>query len=360
MIVKMRGRLARLGLYCLAGLLPAAILVTRPLPVQGQTQTPPAPRAFSLYWENDLFTGTDRDYTNGLKLTYSRPYIGRDAPRADSRGWADGIMDALSLLNAPASQKTVSYSLGQNIYTPKDTQRRELVRDDRPYAGYTYFGVGLHARQGMRRRVLELDLGVVGPLSMAESLQDVAHDVSDSTRARGWDNQLDNEPTLEIIWETKWRLWHKQLPAGWSADFIPHLGARAGNVAIYANTGAEMRLGWYLPDNFGSCPIRPGCDLAGAADYGDPPTTSRLPPFGLHLFAGVDGRLVLRDIFLDGNTFSESHSVDKEPLVADLMIGIVMRYRRLSLSYAYVFRTREFKQQEQTHAYGAINLVYTF
>ena len=29
---------------------------------------------FTVYWENDFFIGTDRDYTNGLKLTWSTPY----------------------------------------------------------------------------------------------------------------------------------------------------------------------------------------------------------------------------------------------------------------------------------------------
>jgi len=30
---------------------------------------------FTLYWENDLFAGDDRDYTNGFKLTWSTPFL---------------------------------------------------------------------------------------------------------------------------------------------------------------------------------------------------------------------------------------------------------------------------------------------
>ena len=33
----------------------------------------------------------------------------------------------------------------QNIYTPGDISRTDLVPDDRPYAGITYGGVGFHA-----------------------------------------------------------------------------------------------------------------------------------------------------------------------------------------------------------------------
>jgi len=29
---------------------------------------------FTIYWENDALANTDRDYTNGIKLTWSTPY----------------------------------------------------------------------------------------------------------------------------------------------------------------------------------------------------------------------------------------------------------------------------------------------
>jgi hypothetical protein len=68
----------------------------------------------------------------------------------------------------------------------------------------------------------------------------------------------------------------------------------------------------------------------------------------------------LRDIFLDGNTFKESHKVEKEPFVADLMAGIAMRFGALQISYAYTLRTREFEEQEKSHNFGALNLSYTY
>jgi hypothetical protein len=43
---------------------------------------------------------------------------------------------------------------------------------------------------------------------------------------------------------------------------------------------------------------------------------------GLYIIGAVDNRIVLRDIFLDGNTFADSHSVKKELHVADLTAGI--------------------------------------
>src|SRR3546814_3846176 len=39
--------------------------------------------------------------------------------------------------------------------------------------------------------------------------------------------------------------------------------------------------------------------------------------FGLYHFVSAEGRLMVRNIFLDGNTFEDSHSVDKYPRVFD-------------------------------------------
>jgi lipid A 3-O-deacylase len=310
---------------------------------------------FTLYWENDTFFGTDRDYTNGLKLTWSR--AARE--EGEKSGLPDALFGYLPLVRDQGALRTLSYSFGQYIYIPEDTQQSKLVKDDRPYAGYSFFGLGFHAIQGSRRDILEFDTGIVGPLSMAQEVQDFTHELIDSPKARGWRHQLSNEPALDIIAESKWRTFQKDLGSGFGLDFIPHLGGHVGNVAVYANTGAEFRFGWVVPRDFGSCPIRPGCDPADAGDH-DFDGDGRASPYAVYLFTSFDGRLVLHNIFLDGNTFSESHHVDKEPLVADLMAGLVFRYKRFKVSYAYVYRTREFKQQDEPQVFGAINISYSF
>ncbi|MGD9006328.1 MAG: lipid A deacylase LpxR family protein [Desulfobacteraceae bacterium] len=310
---------------------------------------------FTLYWENDAFTGTDRNYTNGFKLTWGKAYTKQ---REANGGLTKWMIDHLPFINDPQAQRGTSFSIGQNIYTPVDTQTTERIEDDRPYAGFSYIGYGFVSQKGRRRDVWEIDIGVVGPLSQAQAVQDFVHDTLDFDRANGWDNQLDNEVALEAICESKWRLWRTPQRHGVEFDLIPHLGGRIGNVAIYANTGLEARFGWYVPKDFGSCPIRPGCDV-GDSNTGVTGHNSR-NTFGLHWFASVDGRFVLRDIFLDGNTFQGSHGVDKEPFVADLMAGIAMRFGALNISYAYILRTRELEEQEKSHNFGAFNLTYTF
>lgn len=317
----------------------------------------PYTKAITLYWENDSFTGTDRDYTNGLKLTWSRSYPASENEKFGLKTW---MMNHLPLMGDPDAQRATSFSIGQNIYTPEATALKDVVIDDRPYAGFSYVGFGFVSNIGKRRDVWEIDVGMVGPLSQAESAQDLVHDIIDVDRAQGWDNQLENEIGLELICETKWRLWHTENQRGFGVDFIPHLGGRIGNIATYANTGAELRFGWLMPRDFGTCPIRPGCDAGSALGDGLGITGNNDHKFGVHFFAAFEARAVLRDIFLDGNTFQDSHSVDKELWVADLMSGVAFHYGRIRMNYTYVLRTREFKQQDDNHAFGAVSVTYIY
>ena len=79
------------------------------------------------------------------------------------------------------------------------------------------------------------------------------------------------------------------------------------------------------------------------------------------MFGAVDGRAVARDIFLDGNTFKDSPSVDKEPFVADLSYGIGLIAGRFQLTFQQVRRTKEFKTQPYTHNdFGSVTFSYAF
>ncbi|MFW5722076.1 MAG: sodium:solute symporter family transporter, partial [Desulfohalobiaceae bacterium] len=126
-------------------------------------------------------------------------------------------------------------------------------------------------------------------------------------------------------------------------------------VFTYANLGCEARLGWNLPWDFGTALIRPGATLSAPI-----PGHDQRSDFGLHVFAGTDVRLVLQNIFLDGNTWKSSHSVDKKPFVADLYAGIGLSYKRFRIVYTHAYRTEEFDGQGSGQSFGSVNLRYAF
>ncbi len=314
------------------------------------------PWSHTFYFENDLFNGTDSNYTNGVKYSLLSPDL---SPHAKNGRLPRQVLEWIHKIplirdSGPEFSHKAEFSFGQNMYTPGDTSQTDLILDDRPYAGWSYIGLAYHrlARQEEGRDFLdsvEIQMGLVGPLSFAEESQTLVHELRNIDTAEGWDNQLKNEPGVVVAFERKW-LFSQKDPGKLSADMIAHAGGAIGNVATYLNSGLEIRAGLNLPRNFGVSLIRP----AGSTRF----SPSNKP--SLYLFAAVNGKYVLRDIFLDGNTFTDSHSIDKEPLIADFAAGLTLSYRNLMLTYTNVTRTREFEGQEEDHNFGSLALSWFF
>ncbi len=291
---------------------------------------------WSLYWENDYLAKTDSNYTNGGRLTWTSPWISwkpdSDSVPPGTTPWYHSLTKAMPFFYAPGFQSAMFLAVGQNIYTPDDLDRQDLIVDDRPYAGYLYLGFGFIRKSAQYMDTLEVDVGIVGRHSYAEDVQEQVHQWIGNDEPKGWANQLKDEPALEITYERKWKWLKTEIGSDWGYDLIPHAGGSVGNVAIYANAGAEFRFGWNRPDDFGICTIRPGCE-SGAFPDDENPQRSGGSRFGIFFFLGADGRAVLHDIFLDGNTFQESHSVEKKPFVADFSAGLGFATSNLKVTY---------------------------
>lgn len=316
-------------------------------------------QTFSLYFENDIFNGTDQYYTNALKLTWLSSDLTEFDEDTRLPRWGLPLLRKLPLINRPGFQRNVGLSLGQNIYTPEDISRSDLIKDDRPYAGWTYLSLTFHVKNVTRMDMFEVTLGIVGPSSLAKQTQRTIHRWIDSKEPKGWDHQLRNEVGLNIAWQRNWRLLSAGMGRGFGFDFIPRIGVVAGNVSTFANIGGEIRIGYNLPFDFGTSFIRSGSGIEAPADSTDPRLRHR-ENFGIHLFVDVDGRAVARNIFLDGNTWKESHSVDRRRLVADMAAGLSILYKRMKISYAHVYRTKEFDGQDKAQSFGSVTLAITF
>ncbi len=316
----------------------------------------------TLYLENDLFGFDNRDryYTHGTKLSWISQDLSNYRDTALVPSWMHPLIDRMPFISDSGNQCSVSLSLGQNIYTPEDKRRSDLIRDDRPYAGITYLGLGFHNKDQRRMDTLEFDIGIVGRHSYAEDCQKVIHNWIGSVDPKGWEHQLRDEPVLNIFFERKWKMLRIRGAGNLGFDCISHMGIAAGNVYTGANLGGQVRFGWKLPNDFGTYLIRPGSDSSAPVDDEDPRFFSPFHRFGIHIFFAVDGNAVARNIFLDGNTFRSSHSVDKKPFVADFVGGIGMIVHRAKITYSYVHRTKEFESQKNEQHFGAISVSFTF
>ncbi|HEX2529842.1 MAG TPA: lipid A deacylase LpxR family protein, partial [Burkholderiaceae bacterium] len=269
----------------------------------------------------------------------------------------------------------VTMKFGQSMYTPEDYARTDLIEDDRPYAGLLYLGMAWNRRRPAQESTTEildtreLTLGVIGPASLAHEAQDIVHDLKGVEKFRGWDNQLHNEPALQVAMERKFRTYRGTgaVIPGFSSDLIRSLGLHLGNIETAATMGIEGRVGWNMPNDFGSYPIKPGAENRppSAAIHDDSTQSSAARPrSGIHLFSTLEAKLVGYDFSLDGNLFKSSHQVTRRPLVAQASIGISIQSliagHGVRLASMWVHRTREFKEQSENHSFGSVALSIEF
>lgn len=327
------------------------------------------PRVINIQAENDLFGGgTDRHYTHGTRISYLIKLKG-DLPagqrsRFDRQAekMADRLVANLPLLAGRTNlignrTRRINFILGQNIFTPENITVKELQPAEQPYGGWSYVGLGLVTvndkdASGHWLENLELDLGVVGPASKAEEAQREWHRLIGVELPQGWDHQLKDEFGVLLNYEVK-----KVVPVlgksgGLALDVSPSLGLALGNIYTYVSSGATLRLGRDLPRDYGPPRIRPALQGSGFFKGGSKPAC--------YLFVGVEARAMGRNIFLDGNTWKNSHNVDKKRLVGDLQAGLVVSWGRFRGSFTNVFRTREYYGQKEKDEFGSINLSILF
>ncbi|MDR3528520.1 MAG: lipid A deacylase LpxR family protein [Rhizomicrobium sp.] len=296
----------------------------------------------SVIWENDIFFKTDRDYTNGAEISYTTP------PNDN----IDAIVGFARVLPLFADQGEVrtSYSIGQDIFTPLHTALTVPLPSERPYAGFSYLSLGLMQANPDRLDQLELQLGVVGPMALAKESQFWVHSIIADVKPKGWHYQLHNEPAVNLYYERSLKVIPRQSLLGVVLDIEPHLGGAVGTVYDYLNAGAMARLGFNLPDDFGPLRMQPA--LPGSS-YFEPEAG-----FSAYAFAGVDCRVMGRNIFLDGNNWRASPSVDKDRFVGDLTVGAAVTFSHMRLAFTHVFRTREYKTQTSSDQFGAVSLSF--
>jgi hypothetical protein len=254
----------------------------------------------------------------------------------------------MSWLLTDRGKVRANYAFGQDIFTPSDTAAVNPPLNERPYAGYLYLGLGLLANDDTEFDQLQLQLGVVGPTALARDAQAFVHSIEGIRKPAGWHFQLRDEPAVLITFDRAWRVIPRQSLLGLQFDIEPRFGVAVGNVYDYASAGAMARLGFNLQDDFGPPRMEPTLSGSSFLESSD--------DFGAYIFAGVDGRAVARNIFLDGNSFEDSRSVSKKPFIGDLEMGAALTIDRFRLSFTHVFRTKEYDGQPTSDQFGSVNL----
>ena len=296
--------------------------------------------------ENDLFAGTDRNYTNGLRLAYVSGF-------KDVHGVSEFF--ARTIIGAPEDAGIRrGFALGHSIFTPTDIDQTEPLADQHPYAGWFYGEYSAIVEQRDRIDQITMQFGVVGPAAGGEFVQNNWHSLIGAEEAQGWANQIGNEPGFVLSYDRRFRALALSDPdKAISADLTPNFGASVGNVYTSARAGLTLRIGEDLSNDYGPPRIRPS--LAGGGYF------APRDRFSWYIFAGIEARVVAHNIFLDGSLFDDEIThVTSETLTGDIQAGLVTQIRRVQIGYTYVIRAKEFKEQDERQEFGAVSFSVKF
>jgi len=298
------------------------------------------PSLWILEYENDIFAGEDRYYTSGVRL--SRIATAREAP-----SWLESVARRFPGFD-DATALPYSLAIGHNIYTPADIVNPEFPPDDRPYAAWLHlkFSTGTLHRRGADR--VRVGIGIVGPAAGGKQIQKGIHRAINTDIPTGWGTQLRNEPTLLVGYDRFRRIVDWAEPGKFGMDVSLLGGMTLGNAHTHATIGSFARFGRNLPDDYGPPRITPAATGSG---FFTPAETG-----SWYLFFGSEGRLVGRDLFIEGNTFGGRDGVNAHRLVGELFGGIVYTKGRFRSSYTHVWRSREFERQLAAQDYGALSV----
>jgi len=300
-------------------------------------------KRINFYFENDIYTKSDDGYTAGERLSFL--YL---VPNAYA------IYDLVFPSN---SQKDLYFTiaLSNQIFTPTDTDEQDLILDDRPYAGWSYLELGMHQSSKNTLSSLNLKVGLIGEASMSKEIQNSFHEIIGNDEVKGWDNQLNNEVGINLKYTYKW-LYDLSVRDSFESSVIPFASAEFGNVAINTTLGTTARFGWNIPRDFGISSIDigadPGIPICGECEL---PTT-----WSFSFNFTLAGSIVARDIFLDGNTFSDSHYVEKENFVYYTGMGFTLRYKKFIFDFVEIYNSKKFKLEKSGHGVGTLICSWRF
>ena len=326
------------------------------------------PSHLTVQLDNDLFSGSDRDYTNGVRIALLSPVKARELNPVQNllvrfHNSLTRIGASSGMVGEDPGELRLDWGTGltQLMYTPSDYDAVVPPPGERPFAGWLGLEWSLHVHNRDSMSSLTFIVGLTGPNSLARQAQEFVHEyISKSPVFSGWDSQVPEEYTLNLQLDRRLRIrWLEQMTDNTllEMDGYAEWGVALGNLRTEAHAGLLVRLGYNLPLAY----LTPRVQLG---TYASPLRRERTVAAGNWswcIFAGTRGTAVAHDITMDGPVFRDyAYTVESKPFVAEGIVGIGIRYSRWQLAVARTRRTEEFEGQGRDHEYGSVMLGVAF
>ena len=295
----------------------------------------------AFVYENDWVGNSDRNYTNGVRLSYVSKAIVPD-------GLTETIADKI-LNTEEGTRVRWGAALGHSLFTPDDIETSQPLPDQHPYAAWLYGEFSVFAEKTDQIDQFTLQLGVVGPNAGGEWVQNEVHNIVGAPQARGWDNQIGNEVGVVLSYDRRYRAFRSLNIGSLGTDITPSFGLSVGNIQTNARAGVMVRLGEDLRSDYGPSRVRPSLAGAGYFAPGD--------NFSWYVFGGVEARAVAHNIFIDGSLFRDSESeLSRHTLVGDIQFGVAWQLYGTQFGITFVERTDQFEGQTSPHRFGSFSI----
>lgn len=280
---------------------------------------------FTLITENDSYLSVNNDgyYTNGIKLAYQ---------------WRSTTPTKKN------NERINSISVGQNIYTSRFSGEIRADRLDRPIAGYLY-GSYHQLLYNNQERLLKwgVTAGIIGPSSMGEDMQKLAHRLMQIYKPTYWERQLPNSfgVNVDLAWSPQ--LGQNEKSSQW--DFKPLLSATAGSIFTNAGVGGALVFGKFNKNS------------ASAFWNNHKGQTKADREFFAYLFPMI--YLKGYDATIQGSLFNSGPNLipgKLNPFFFQSKLGLTYATNKLSFGAAAVYESKQSLTQRSPHLYGSLQV----
>ena len=284
-------------------------------------------KEFSFKTENDayLFKMNDAYYTNGF-------YIGQSFVQTKNN-----------------SKRIHSFELGQKIFTPLKRASLTPADIDRAYCGYLFLNYG-QTRFLKKESLIQFtgSLGIVGPASWGEGLQNTYHGWLNYAPFFGWKYQIENSLGIDLG-----ATYARTIAGNETMKLLPVAQLNIGTTYTNAKLGAMMVLGAFEKNSESALWNARLSETAGTQKRNH------------ELFAYWYPQLIVQgyNATIQGGMFNKGTTAitqELSPLQFQQTIGLCYAQGRFTTRLEWVYQSKETPAQLKAQRYGVIQLGYRF
>jgi hypothetical protein len=347
------GTLLILVVFCM---LPCATLAQQA--EKGPSVEPVTYRSHLFQIENDVRI-TDEQYTSGLRYARKNLHTRDSSLEARRPFWLRFVDDCLDNRFSVDDNWlwTTGWSLSQNFYTPTVIDTSVFIPNDRPYAGWLHWASTMEwtkFERTVQTIYLELDLGVVGPISLSGSAQRIWHEQINSEDPEGWHHQVKRLAAIALRGYYQRGFSPRPDSANWRSDGSFFVEGTVGSVFNQASLGGEARLGYHLSSGFAQKNDRPTVTNVKTVSRSDQkeerPSTEKREAYG---FLRAEVRAVASNYLIEGG---DRHTIEMRHGIFDFNAGLALRSGRYLITLQQIVRSPEFTPS-RWHRFNSISLI---